>query len=58
VKVTPAHDPDDYECAKRHGLLIHNLFDLQGTFLMSGRPCGLRASHPPSCCERVTCIAA
>jgi valyl-tRNA synthetase len=36
VKVTPAHDPDDYECAKRHGLPIHNLFDLKGTQYPAG----------------------
>ncbi|KAI7871024.1 valyl-tRNA synthetase [Spinellus fusiger] len=30
VKVTPAHDPNDYACAKRHGLPIISLFDKLG----------------------------
>jgi valyl-tRNA synthetase len=31
VKVTPAHDVADYECAKRHNLPISNLFDFDGS---------------------------
>ncbi|KAL0076429.1 tRNA synthetases class I-domain-containing protein [Phycomyces blakesleeanus] len=30
VKVTPAHDPNDYACAKRHGLPITSMFDKLG----------------------------
>lgn len=32
--MTPAHDPDDYECARRHGLPVHNIFDLKGMSAM------------------------
>ncbi|KAI7900845.1 valyl-tRNA synthetase [Cokeromyces recurvatus] len=30
VKITPAHDPNDYACAKRHQLPIQNIFDKKG----------------------------
>ncbi|ORZ10099.1 tRNA synthetases class I-domain-containing protein [Absidia repens] len=30
VKITPAHDPNDYACAKRHGLPIISVFDKLG----------------------------
>ncbi|KAF8936381.1 hypothetical protein BGZ47_009534 [Haplosporangium gracile] len=32
VKVTPAHDPNDYACGRRHGLPILNILDKDGTF--------------------------
>ncbi|KAF9187498.1 hypothetical protein BGZ50_001910 [Haplosporangium sp. Z 11] len=32
VKVTPAHDPNDYACGRRHGLPIVNILDKDGTF--------------------------
>lgn len=32
VKVTPAHDPNDYECGKRHGLEFINILNDDGTF--------------------------
>ncbi|KAG0327396.1 hypothetical protein BGZ99_007726 [Dissophora globulifera] len=32
VKVTPAHDPNDYACGRRHGLPIINILDKNGTF--------------------------
>ncbi|KAK3811431.1 MAG: tRNA synthetases class I-domain-containing protein [Linnemannia gamsii] len=32
VKVTPAHDPNDYACGRRHGLPIINILDKDGTF--------------------------
>ncbi|KAI8602549.1 putative valyl tRNA synthetase [Dissophora ornata] len=32
VKVTPAHDPNDYACGRRHGLPITNILDKDGTF--------------------------
>ncbi|KAG0259780.1 hypothetical protein DFQ27_003900 [Actinomortierella ambigua] len=32
VKVTPAHDPNDYACGKRHGLPIVNMLDKEGRF--------------------------
>ncbi|KAI9596985.1 hypothetical protein BDF19DRAFT_421461 [Syncephalis fuscata] len=31
VKITPAHDPNDYACARRHQLPIVNIFNLDGT---------------------------
>jgi valyl-tRNA synthetase len=30
VKVTPAHDPNDFDCGKRHGLAFISIFDEQG----------------------------
>ena len=30
VKITPAHDPNDFECAKRHKLPLTTIFDDQG----------------------------
>ncbi|GJJ73869.1 valyl-tRNA synthetase [Entomortierella parvispora] len=32
VKVTPAHDPNDYACGRRHGLPIVNILDKDGKF--------------------------
>ncbi|KAJ2961047.1 hypothetical protein NQZ79_g3616 [Umbelopsis isabellina] len=30
VKITPAHDPNDYQCGKRHNLPITSIFDKDG----------------------------
>ncbi|OZJ06269.1 hypothetical protein BZG36_00790 [Bifiguratus adelaidae] len=30
VKITPAHDANDYACARRHGLAFTSIFDLRG----------------------------
>ncbi|CAO3700745.1 unnamed protein product [Rhizopus stolonifer] len=30
VKITPAHDPNDYACARRHNLPIESIFDKTG----------------------------
>ncbi|KAI9311276.1 Aminoacyl-tRNA synthetase [Dichotomocladium elegans] len=30
VKITPAHDPNDYACARRHGLPVISIFDKLG----------------------------
>jgi valyl-tRNA synthetase len=30
VKVTPAHDPNDFECGRRHGLKLTNIFTIDG----------------------------
>ena len=30
VKITPAHDPNDYKCGKRHNLEFHVVLDLDG----------------------------
>ncbi|KAF9963240.1 hypothetical protein BGZ65_004990 [Modicella reniformis] len=32
VKVTPAHDPNDYACGRKHGLPIVNILDKDGSF--------------------------
>ncbi|KAF9990633.1 hypothetical protein BGZ75_000831 [Mortierella antarctica] len=32
VKVTPAHDPNDFACGRRHGLPIVNMLNKDGTF--------------------------
>lgn len=31
VKITPAHDPNDYQCGKRHGLEAINVLNPDGT---------------------------
>ena len=31
VKITPAHDPNDYQCGKRHGLEAINILNPDGT---------------------------
>jgi valyl-tRNA synthetase len=36
VKITPAHDPDDYELAKRHGLAAINVLDEDATINEAG----------------------
>jgi valyl-tRNA synthetase len=38
VKITPAHDPNDYECALRHNLEFVNLFDDNGIINQNGGP--------------------
>jgi valyl-tRNA synthetase len=36
VKVTPAHDPNDYACAQRHGLPLINILNPDGTINANG----------------------
>jgi len=36
VKVTPAHDPNDYACAQRHGLAMINILNPDGTINANG----------------------
>jgi valyl-tRNA synthetase len=36
VKITPAHDPNDYECGKRHGLDAINILDDSGAINVNG----------------------
>jgi valyl-tRNA synthetase len=36
VKITPAHDPNDYEVGKRHGLPMTNIMNTDGTLNSSG----------------------
>lgn len=38
VKITPAHDPNDYECGKRHSLEFINIFNPDGTVNANGAP--------------------
>ncbi|GAA5816462.1 hypothetical protein MFLAVUS_009991 [Mucor flavus] len=38
VKITPAHDPNDYACARRHNLPIESIFDKLGKL---NHNCGL-----------------
>jgi valyl-tRNA synthetase len=38
VKVTPAHDPNDFATGKRHGLEEINIFELDGTLNENGGP--------------------
>jgi len=36
VKITPAHDPNDYQCGKRHNLPQINVFDENGKINSNG----------------------
>ncbi len=38
VKVTPAHDPNDFQTGKRHGLQQINILNLDGTLNQEGGP--------------------
>jgi valyl-tRNA synthetase len=38
VKVTPAHDPNDFECGKRHQLPFLSIFDEKGQVTAEGGP--------------------
>ncbi len=38
VKVTPAHDPNDFECGQRHGLPMVSIFDEKGLVTAEGGP--------------------
>lgn len=38
VKVTPAHDPNDFECGKRHDLPMINILQPDGTLNANGGP--------------------
>jgi valyl-tRNA synthetase len=38
VKITPAHDPNDYECGKRHNLEFINIFTDDGHINENGAP--------------------
>ncbi|MCP4601429.1 MAG: valine--tRNA ligase [Proteobacteria bacterium] len=38
VKVTPAHDPNDFDCGKRHGLEFIDIFNDDGTVNENGAP--------------------
>ncbi len=63
VKVTPAHDPNDFEIGKRHGLPAINVMNTDGTMNANAGPFAgmpiaaarsavverLRAGRPPAC---------
>ena len=36
VKITPAHDHNDYACGKRNGLTMINIFDEEGKINANG----------------------
>ncbi len=38
VKVTPAHDPNDFECGRRHGLALINILNPDGTLNENAGP--------------------
>lgn len=38
VKITPAHDPNDYECGRKHGLRQINILNDDGTINSEGGP--------------------
>jgi valyl-tRNA synthetase len=38
LKITPAHDPNDFEVGTRHGLEVINVFNLDGTLNENGGP--------------------
>ena len=38
VKITPAHDPNDYKCGKRHGLPLITVFTEDGRIAEAGGP--------------------
>jgi valyl-tRNA synthetase len=39
VKITPAHDQNDYECGRRHGLPLVSIFDKNGKL---NEKCGVK----------------
>ena len=38
VKITPAHDPDDYDCGKRHNLPFIEILDDEGNITEADVP--------------------
>jgi valyl-tRNA synthetase len=53
VKITPAHDPNDYECGRRHNLPIVSIFDKDGRLndkcgFKELEVCSLHMSHGAS----------
>lgn len=38
VKITPAHDPNDYECGKRHNLEFITMLSSDGSINENGSP--------------------
>ena len=50
VKITPAHDPNDYECGKRHNLEFISLFTDDGLINENGAPFTVLPSLPLCFC--------
>jgi valyl-tRNA synthetase len=46
VKITPAHDFNDFEVGKRHGLRLINIFDPEAHVTLKGNPAFLQGAHP------------
>ncbi|MDC9701235.1 MAG: valine--tRNA ligase [Alphaproteobacteria bacterium] len=47
VKITPAHDFNDFELGKRHNLERINVFDQFACLFLEGNAAFLKACHPP-----------
>ena len=50
VKITPAHDPNDFECGQRHGLPSLQVIDKLGKIVMTGDFYGM---HRYECREKI-----
>ena len=48
VKITPAHDFNDFEVGKRHGLPLINVFDAEAHLTLKGNNAFLKDTHPES----------
>ncbi len=46
VKITPAHDFNDFEVGRRHDLPLINVLDAQGAMLLAGNDAFLEGSNP------------
>jgi valyl-tRNA synthetase len=54
VKITPAHDFNDFEVARRHGLLLINIFDAAAHLVLKNNDAFLKDAHPaPDLLENV-----
>ena len=45
VKITPAHDPNDYNCGQRHGLKFINVLNDDGTMNANAGPFKVRPNQ-------------
>ncbi|WP_460450105.1 valine--tRNA ligase [Alsobacter sp. SYSU BS001988] len=46
VKITPAHDFNDFEVGKRHGLAVVNILDAEAAMLLAGNDAFLAGASP------------
>ena len=51
VKITPAHDVNDFEVGKRHGLRQINILEADGTLFLAGNEFFLKDLNPRDCHE-------